>query len=261
MSVVVVAPANANQRIDSSATTSSSSREDLLKATSPGSGSQVSPQDSQGQQGGGTPVQADQSTAGALGEAAASGTPDTPDGDNVSTGTTLTTPGDELPQAALTPSGGVTHPHVSTMDPFKGSHLQGNRPTDDTNPGGGQHDNPPPLGTVGRQGSNSSSGGRINDAYTANPDIELQSYARRKKGVVDLDHNGSSTTDFNTDTPGSSHKVSFDKNLQLVGLNPMFGSNPGLSNVYEGRGDKAGGLFRSDHSGSSDAIQVRIIIS
>ena len=108
-----------------------------------------------------------------------------------------------------------------------------------------------------------STGGRINDAYTANPDIELQSYgssSKRKHGVVEFDpshHIADSTTDFNTNNPSSQpRKDSYDKNLQLVGLNPMFGSGTGLSTVYEGAGGggKAPGMFTRDRlGGSADA--------
>ena len=287
MSVVVVAPANANQRIDSSATTSSS-REDLIKASSTGSDSEVRPQDSQGQPQGSvtTPVrgngnQAADKSAGA--GAAVAGTPDTPDGegDNVSTGTTLTTPGDELPPpasgggaTALTaPPSGVTNPKSSssTMDPLMRSsssnHPQGSTVQSD---GNGNHNQA--QMTTGNQAPHlapgaartGSTGGRINDAYTSNPDIELQSYGatgRRKHGVVEFypPHHGDSscsTTDFNTNCQ-SLKDSSYDKNLQLVGLNPMFGSGSGLSTVYEAEGSKAPGMFARDHLGGSvDALQV-----
>ena len=317
MSVVVVAPANANQRIDSSATTTSSSREDLIKASSTGSDGEVRPQDSQGQTQGSaaTPVQgkgskgaSSRNSAGA--GAAAAGTPDTPDGkegDNVSTGTTLTTPGDELPPlasgggaTALTaaPSSGVSNPKSSssTMDPLMRSssnHPQGGAVPSD---GNGNHNHgtaspgtthlAPPTGAAPRTGG--STGGRINDAYTSNPDIELQSYStttagtgarvgssssgRRKHGVVEFDppHHGESscsTTDFNTNNPScQSHKdsSSYDKNLQLVGLNPVFGSGSGLSTVYEAAGggnkSKQPGMFTRDRLGGSvDALQVGIM--
>ena len=303
MSVVVVAPANANQRIDSSATTSSS-REDLIKASPTGSDGEVRPQDSQGQpqQGsdtiatpvrgkgkGGKQAAGSGKSAGAGAGAAAAGTPDTPDdgeGDNVSTGTTLTTPGDELPPppppsasgggatALTTPPSGVTDSKSSpsTMDPLMRSSSSSNYPQGGTLPSDGNHGQTttgtlaPHLAPQGAQRT-SSTGGRINDAYNANPDIELQSYgssSRRKHGVVEFDppHHGDSscsTTDFNTNNPSSQpHKDSYDKNLQLVGLNPMFGSGTGLSTVYEGGGGgKAPGMFTRDHlGGSADALQV-----
>ena len=297
MSVVVVAPANANQRIDSSATTSSS-REDLIKASPTGSDGEVRPQDSQGQlqQGsdttatpvrgkgkGGNQAAGSGKSAGAGAGAATAGTPDTPDGegDNVSTGTTLTTPGDELPPppsasgggaTALTaPPSGVTDPKSSpsTMDPLMRSSSSSNYPQGGTLPSDGNQEQTttgtqaPHLAPPGTQRT-SSTGGRINDAYTANPDIELQSYgssSRRQHGVVEFDppHHGDSTTDFNTNNPSSQpHKDSYDKNLQLVGLNPMFGSGTGLSTMYEGGGGgKAPGMFTRDRlGGSADAIQV-----
>ena len=291
MSVVVVAPANANQRIDSSATTTSSSKEDLIKASSTGSDSEVRPQDSQGQTQGSvtTPVQgngnqATGKSAGAGAGAAAAGTPDTPDGegDNVSTGTTLTTPGDELPPSAsgggatalTAPPSGITNPKsssASTMDPLMRSSSSSNNPQGSTikSDGNGNHSqttgNPAPHLTPGTARRTGSTGGRINDAYISNPDIELQSYGttgRRKQGVVELDppHHGDfscRTTDFNTNCQ-STKDSSYDKNLQLVGLNPMFGSGSGLSTVYEAEGNKASGMFTRDRLGGSvDALQVR----
>ncbi len=118
----------------------------------------------------------------------------------------------------------------------------------------------------------SSTGGRINDAYTANPDIELHGYAkanaaRRKKGVANFGGPCSeTTTDFNTNSPADSHKHSgsYDKNLQLVGLNtvvPGSDARSGLSTVYEGDRDR-GRMSQGDTGECAAKIQsVRVKIS
>lgn len=230
MSIVVVAPANASQRIDS--------REELLKGSSPDGGAESGkgPEISQRQPG----------TGEQYGESE--------EGDHLSTVTTLTSPGDESltsPQGGLTPSSpqGGAFPHSSSSRtsarefPLLADmehHLPGHHPNEG-----------PPLGGEQSDGNNSRqnlpTGGRINDAYSSNADIELQNYGSNKGRRIGVCDNGSNNphnvTDFNTNTPAHSKKEPYlDKDLRQFSPAPIGASrsppSPGLSTLYETSGNE-----------------------